>query len=491
MGVIARQTLKSSTVGYLAAVVGIVNTFFIYTLCFDEAELGRFRYVQEMGIVLASFFSLGITNVIVRFFPEFRDKDNHHNGFLGFVIVVLFAGVATFLTVYGFTWQWWPSEFQDNFWYIFSLFVAIMFANSFYYYSSNFRLITVPNLFRQLWVKIGLGFSAIAFLHFQFSYEKMLGNVVTVYVVATLGILVYLVKKGNFKFTFNLKFLRNKRIKNITTFAGFGILGSLGSSLANKLDVFMVTDMLNFSKTGVYSIAMSITGLMILATGPLLSISGPILAESLAKNDIVHVREIYKKSSVNLFVFGSLLLLLLWINIDSIFDILPNGEKYTGGKIVILILGIAKLADMITSVNELIISYSKYFRFNLYALLLLGILNIGANLLFIPIFDIAGAALATCLSVVFYNGAKTLFIYHKFSIHPFQKSLIYVVLLALFCYFVVEYLVHFNNPYISMVVKSVVVTSIFMFVSLRFSFSEDITLLWNQTKMRISSIFNK
>ena len=491
MGVIARQTIKSSSIGYMAAVIGVVNTFFVYTLCFDEAELGRFRYVQEMGIVLASIFSLGITNVVVRFFPEFRDKDNHHNGFLGFVIFVLFAGVSTFLTLYGLTWQWWPLEFQDNFWYIFLLFVAIMFANSFYYYSSNFRLITVPNVFRQLWVKIGLGLSAISFLYFQFSYEEMLVNVVIVYLIATLGIMVYLVQKGNFKFTLNLKFLKNNRLKNIAVFAGFGILSSLGSGLANKLDVFMVTDMLNFSKTGVYSIAMSITGSMILATGPLLSISGPILLESLAKNDIVHVQEIYKKSSVNLFVFGSLLLVLIWVNVDSIFDVLPNGEKYSEGKIVILILGVAKLADMITSVNEVIISYSKYFRFNLYALLLLGILNIGANLLFIPMFDIAGAALATCLSIVLYNGAKTLFIYHKFGIHPFQKPLIYIILLSFSCYFAVEYLVLLNNPYVSIIVKSAVVTSTFIFISLRFNFSEDITQLWSQTKFRVLSIFNK
>mgnify|MGYP001240138113 CR=1 FL=1 len=119
MGVIARQTIKSSTVGYLAAVVGTINTFFIYTLCFDAAELGRFRYVQEAGLVLAGFFSLGITNVIVRFFPDFRDDESKHRGFLGFIMLVLLGGIAVFLCLYGITFQWWPPEFKDNFWYIF------------------------------------------------------------------------------------------------------------------------------------------------------------------------------------------------------------------------------------------------------------------------------------------------------------------------------------------------------------------------------------
>ena len=491
MGVIARQTLKSSTVGYLAAVIGVLNTFFIYTLCFDEAELGRFRYVQEMGIILASFFSLGITNVVVRFFPEFRDDTNKHNGLLSFVIVVLLAGIGIFSLLYAITRDYWPVEFQDNIGWIFFLFVAIMFANSFFYYSSNFRLITIPNVFRQLGVKIGLGLSALAFLYRGISFEETLNYVVLVYAAATVSMFGYLIYKGNFAFGLNLKFFTNKRLKNIAVFAGFGILSSLGSSLASKLDVFMVTDMLSFSKTGVYSIAMSITGLMILVTGPMISISGPILAESLAKNDLPHVEEVYKKSSVTLFLFGSLLLLLLWVNIDSIFALIPNGERYTSGKIVILILGIAKLADMLTSVNEVIISYSKYFRFNLYALLLLGILNVGANLLFIPMFDIAGAALATCMSVVLYNGAKTLFIYHKFSIHPFQSSLLYIAILAVVCYFGVNAIGSVSQPLLSIAMKSTIVLIVFGYVTLKFNFSDDITHLWNQVKSKASAIFNK
>jgi O-antigen/teichoic acid export membrane protein len=491
MGVIARQTLKSSTVGYAAAIIGLINTFFIYTLCFDEAGLGRFRYVQEMGIVLASFFSLGITNVIVRFFPEFRDDKSKHHGFLGFIILVLLAGILVFIGLYGLTYSWWPSAFQDNIIYIFLLFVSLLFANSFYYYSSNFRLITIPNVFRQLWVKVGLGLSALAFLYLNISYDQMLSLVVIVYAIATLGVLFYLVHRGNFSLKLDFKYLDKKRIKSIGLFAGFGLLGSLGSSLANKLDVFMVTEMLNFSKTGVYSLALSITGLMVLATGPLLSITGPILADSLAKNDMGHVKELYKKSSVNLFLFGSLLLLLLWVNVDAIFQIIPNGEKYADGKIVILILGIAKLADMVTSVNEVIIAYSKYFRFNLYALLLLGILNIGANLLFIPQFDIAGAALATCLSVILYNAAKTVYIYRKFSMHPFQLSLLFITILGICCYFAVETLVQVGNPYLSMVVKSTLVVVVFIAVSLHYGFSDDATKLWNQVKTKVEAIFSK
>jgi len=491
MGVIARQTLKSSTVGYVAAVIGLINTFFIYTLCFDEGELGRFRYVQEMGIVLAGFFSLGINNVVVRFFSQFRDGTAKNNGFLGFIVLVLLAGVGLFSLLYTVTWQWWPKSFQDNFWYVFLLFVAILFANSFFYYSSNFRLITVPNIFRQLLVKIGLGLIALAYLYFNFAYEDVLIGVVGVYMVATMGVLFYLVHKGNFSLKLDFKFLVGPRLKNIAVFAGFGIMSSLGSGLANKLDVFMVTEMLDFSRTGVYSIALSVTGLMILATGPLLSITGPILADSLKVNDMDHVKEIYKKSSVNLFLFGSLLLVLIMVNIDAIFQIIPNGDKYVEGKIVILILGVAKLADMLTSVNEVIIAYSKYFRFNLYAILLLGALNIFANLIFIPQFDIAGAALATCMSVVLYNAAKTYYIYRKFRIHPFQWSLLLVALIGGTCFLVFGEIISLANAYISIAVKSSLVVIVYGWASIYWNISQEATNLWLKAKTLLFETFRK
>jgi O-antigen/teichoic acid export membrane protein len=107
---------------------------------------------------------------------------------------------------------------------------------------------------------------------------------------------------------------------------------------------------------------------------------------------------------------------------DEIFEIIPNGERYKSGKIVILLLGLAKLFDMLTSINEYIIAYSKHFRYNLYFLLVLAVVNVVANLTLIPQFELAGAALATLLSVVLFNIFKTYFVYAKFKIHPFQRK---------------------------------------------------------------------
>ncbi len=161
------------------------------------------------------------------------------------------------------------------------------------------------------------------------------------------------------------------------------------------------------------------------------------------------------------------------------------------GKIVILILGIAKLFDMITSVNELIISYSKYFRFNLFALLVLAVLNVIANLIFIPYFDIAGAALATLLSIVLYNSVKTIFIYTKYRIHPFQGQMFKIGLLTGGLYLIGSYMPSINNAFLSIGLKSILLVTVFVYFVLKLKISQEASDLWEKLRSMALAIFNK
>ena len=113
MGTIVRQSLKASAVGYIAAVVGVINTFFIYTLCFTESELGQIRFVQDTAILLSGLFSLGVYNIAVRFFPEFK-SENKHNGFLGLLLLFFLGGVLLFTILYGLIYESLPNEFNEN-----------------------------------------------------------------------------------------------------------------------------------------------------------------------------------------------------------------------------------------------------------------------------------------------------------------------------------------------------------------------------------------
>ena len=95
-------------------------------------------------------------------------------------------------------------------------------------------------------------------------------------------------------------------------------------------------------------------------------ISSVVLAEAWENGDLQTVKDVYHKSSLTLFLIGVYLFLGVWINIDYIFLLLP--ESYSAGKTVILIIGIAQLLDLITGVNNEIITSSTYYKYTTYFL---------------------------------------------------------------------------------------------------------------------------
>ena len=107
-------------------------------------------------------------------------------------------------------------------------------------------------------------------------------------------------------------------------------------------------------------------------------------------------------SSGNLLLIGGLILALMWVNIDLIFAILPNGATYAVARHTVLLLGIGQLCVATFQFTVTALSYSRYYPFTLLFSLVLTILALLLNHLFIPRWGIDGAALATLTAQVTY-----------------------------------------------------------------------------------------
>src|SRR5690606_26949880 len=84
------------------------------------------------------------------------------------------------------------------------------------------------------------------------------------------------------------------------------------------------------------------------------------------------------------------------------------------------------LINMATGFNTEIITYSKYYRFNMIAILCLVGLNVPLNLfvVYYTNWGIEGIAWASFLSVTLFNALKMIFIYRKFGLLPFDKAFV-------------------------------------------------------------------
>jgi O-antigen/teichoic acid export membrane protein len=485
MGVIARQSIKVGIVNYIAIILGMANTFFIYTLCFDESQIGFFRWLQDLALLFSGILSLGMTKVSVRYFPLFKtQKSQGHHGLLSIISLIITLSFTLFVISFLVLKAILPDNFAENYLYIFAIVFAVLWSDAIFVYTTNVGSLTIPSFFRNFWLKFGMGFSALLYFFSELSFDIIILVWLSFYYFGVLGKLGYLKYLGELKFVWDKKFYRKKLIKSMSLYAGYGILGIISSGLATKIDVIMISEFLQFDRTGVYAIAINTVAVMATATLALYSISSPVISQSIKSKNWDNVASVYTKAGINLALFGLFIFSLIWNNVDAIFQIIPNGERYVDGKYVILILGITQLFEMTTSVNESIIQYSKYFRFNLYVLLMLAVMNIFFNVLLIPEFNIYGAAMATGISLVFYNIIKTTFIYVKFKIHPFHKNMIGIYLIGIFLFFSLKFW-NLSSPYIDLVVKSLIIGIVFIMCTLFFRLSEDFSRLWNKYTQKI------
>jgi O-antigen/teichoic acid export membrane protein len=439
MGVIQRQSIKYTFIQYVGIAISALATIFIFPLALDLYGL-----VQAM-IAAAAFISplimLGTNGILVKFFPEFKSQEKKHHGIFSLSLLIAFGGFLLFVLVFPllkesiylfFFANKAKIEGAGNFvFYILPLTALIAFLRIFALQSSNYQRIVIPAIFEEFLIRLTLPLFILLFYLHYIGIDQVLLGVILTYTMGFLGLGLYLKHLNILSLNTNFKLIPKKKYREIFSFGLFGLLNGLGAKTTFFIDTLMVSSQLDFTSTGVYNICVFIANSIVQPVRSIAGISQPIISKAFKENNMEEIRNIYKKSSLNLLIFGIFLFLLIWCNIEGLFSIMSNTKPMMAGRWVVLILGMTKLIDMATSINFEIIYYSRYYRFNLFAVLTLGILNVIFNLWLIPLYGINGAAIATFLSVSLFNLAKFLLIWIKFKMIPFTPKTVWVIFLGL------------------------------------------------------------
>ena len=477
MGVIQRQSIKQSIVNYLAVGIAAISTILIYPQ--DKETYGLARFIIDTSLMMAPFILLGFGSVTIRFFPQFRNEEKGHNGFLFFLLLAVSAGSLIYaLLAFFFKDQFYglfgeeALIYQRFFPYLVPMAILIAFLQLFFNYSSNFHRIVVPAIFQNL-IKISLPLLILLFVWHMVSIEQVVNGILINYILALAGLIFYIYLLGQLKLKPDFGLLQKERLKEIRTFAMFSLFSGIGSVLAFRIDLFMVPAMLDFKNNGIYGISLFIANAIAIPTNAVSQISGPIITDALRENDLAHVKKLYQGTSINLLVVGLLLFICIMASIEDLFSIMPKSEEMKDGAMIVLLIGAAKIIDMGTSINNQIINYSKYYRFGFYAILFMAALNISANIILIHEHQIIGAAAATLLSLSLYNIAKLFFIKWRFNMQPFSINTIWIILIASVAFLIGKLIPTTEIAIVDILIKSIVIMAIYISAVLYFNISQE------------------
>lgn len=147
---------------------------------------------------------------------------------------------------------------------------------------------------------------------------------------------------------------------------------------------------------------------------------------------------------------------------------MPDYNKLKDSIIIVEILGFSVLINMATGFNGEIITYSKYYRFNLIAVGILVVLNVALNLLFIHLgYGIAGVAWASFISMTIFNISKLLFIYKKFGLLPFDGKFFKMGFIFLLAGFALYILPQLGSHLFTLIYKTTVYAGITVFANVQ------------------------
>lgn len=482
MGIIQKQSLLNTVVGYAGVAIGMVNLLFIYPMI-DVKDLGVIQFVSVTATLFAAFGGWGLTTATVHFFPNFKDDTRRTGSFfwLLFMGTIVFSSLIClilwlFKNPVSLAFEDNKAQFLNTLPFILACTFFWAISNYCQAFASNFNRTVLPSFLSNFVFKIAQPVLVLLFLWQVFSFAQVFkGIVVTFFLIATLQFF-YLRYRGFIPLKIDTLVWNRTNVQNIMKYANFTVLVGISSILTAQLDKILIVPMIGYASLAIFSFASFMSEAIDIPRKAISSIAAPLISESMKKKNYVHVAQIYRDSALLQFIVGAYLLTGIWACADDLFRLMPkNGEVFAQGKYVILILGLSRVIDMITGTNHEIITFSEHYRVNLKSLTILALLNIGFNFLFVPTYGfglgIIGSALATLLALLIFNIWRTVFIYQKLHIHPFVSAMFYPVLASSVALLLVYLTPSVSNPFLSILMRGSIVTAVFVFVIVYFKVS--------------------
>ena len=475
MGLVASQSIKNLISTYLGFFIGAINTLFLYTKFLSAEYYGMVGYMLSLANVVMPLMAFGVHNTIVKFYSSFKTRTSL-NSFLTLMLILPLLLVIP-VTVIGYFFYESIGEFlsKENpiikgyLWHTLIIAIALAYFEVFFAWSKVQMQTVFGNFMKEVFHRVGV-MVLLFVLHFNLiTMEQFMLSLVIMYILRMVIMKIY-------AFSIQLPVFTFKRINNVSSILKYSFLIIIAGSIATVLldvDKVMLGHYLPIEEIAYYNVAIFIAMVIAVPQRAMHQILLPLTAKFINDKNYEGLEDISKRSSLTLFIVSGFIFLLIIANIKQLYLIIPS--EFSNALFVVFIISLAKLYDALLGSNNAILFNSDYYRMVLFFGVLLVFLIVVLNIVFIPVYGINGAALATFLAMFIYNSVKLFFVYKKFKFLPFtvhivKTALIILVGTALF------YFWDFNfHPILNIALKSILIGVIYLWIIHKFKISENIS----------------
>lgn len=481
MGIVFRQSVKTSIVIFSGALLGIIITW-LSARYVGKQQLGFSRNITYNAVLLSFILLSGLNFTLVVYIQQFANDLRRKQLLLMFCLVVPVI-VALIMCIPFFAFKGWVvGHFQPS---------DIPYVNEFYAWMPVYTILMILQVILEQYLcsqmKVALAafmreiviraFNLVILLLFiagKIDFHTFIIATILVYVVPV-AIYIFIARKTeHFGISFQLNSFSKSQYHEIGKFVWFHFLLSASLMLINSMDVTLLP---LYDKSGMNAIATYGNVLVLLSflqmpSKAMLSPTMTVLSESMANNDMTKARDIFSRSSINIQIATVLMALLISCNLENVIRLI--GDVYAEILPVFLILLIGKIIDLSTGLNDVVLSIAKYYKFNLYlSVILVPLLFILLKTL-VPQYGVFGAAWSTTIVYAAFNIVKYWFVKKKLNMTPFSFSTAKIIVSALPALAVGYLMPYLHNPVTDGLARCVVIGVVYVAMILWLKPSQDI-----------------
>ncbi len=482
MGIVRKQSILGSFWVYLGALLGFVTSALLFPHYFTSEQIGLINLIVTYGTLFSRFASAGFQNTITRMFPYFRNDEKKHNGFLFLTVItvciasLLMIGLYLLLYPYIVTNKSEGGNLMSQFAIlIVPMFIFLAFYEVFDAYTKALFNATRGIFAKEVLFRILTLILIVLFIYQLVDFKEFTYLYVCGYFVIFLCLIIALLREKQICLRSDFSLIDKPMAKELFQVSLYGIIIMSANIIVVNIDRIMIEKLMidnPLSQVGIYTTCTYFATMVILPNRPLQKITSTLVAEAWKIKDMKQLQVLYEKSTITQLVIGTLVFFGLCINLDYIFQIIP--EEYSAGKWVIVFIGLFYLSDMAAGVNKDIVSNSsKYKKLSHWTIALIVVIIL-LNFVFIPSYGISGAAISSCVARLLYNFVAFWYVKRKFGLQPYSLKHLTILLIGgvsfAICYFVPET----SNLICNILIKSGLLTIIFCLLVYFFHVSEDV-----------------
>ncbi|MCF2876137.1 MULTISPECIES: lipopolysaccharide biosynthesis protein [unclassified Tenacibaculum] len=495
MGIVFKQSFKNTIIIYLGFLIGGINTIVLYSRFLKDEYYGLAMYVFAASNLLLPIIALGVHYTIIKFFSGYKTKTEKDN----FLSSVLFLPLLVALPV-GFFWDFFHNQIMDYISksnvegnqivesytiYIYIIAVACAYFEVFYSWAKVQMQSVFGNLLKELYNRVAIMIMLFAVNFELITKQEFLYYMAIAYILRTFLMMLYAFRLYKPKITFSLPY----NFKEVLRYTFYIVLAGSAGAIVLDIDKIMIPGKDGFATAAYYGVALFIGTFIEAPSRAMGQILQPLTSKSINDNNVKETESLYKKSSINLLVIGGLFFVLVNCNVAELFRIMPNKNYGEGGILVVLLISIGKLFLMSLGSNGAIITNSKFYRI---------VMPIGVGSAFLVFYlnkffynyigmGTEGLALATLLTILFFNIFKLWFVSNKLRMFPYTRKTLQILLVIVAMFFAF-YFWNFSvpefsafdfplDPIVNIILKSILIIVVYVFIVIKLSISSQINNL--------------